>query len=285
LAAGEDENAKNQRKIWGLSREIFRKLLAGGARFLAGTDSGVYANTVPGFALREELALMESLGMPAFDVLNAATANAAEAMERTAEFGTVQAGKRADLLLLDADPRAGVARIGRPRGVMVRGIWLDRRTLDATLRKIEKTYARLGGDASLDSPSESQVSRLVDGMAALAAEGWTFRDHQLDELVVLLRSRGRDGDADRVAGFKFVPPPVAPASVGLLRERRRAERVELRVEVVPSLGHGPILAGDGVRQNDRVRWSRSSSGASRRSAAKRPSSPSSPPHPSTSSSG
>src|SRR5262249_28746380 len=57
IAAGESEGAEASRKIFAMSKAIFAKLLPAGARFLAGTDSGVYPNTVPGFALVEELTI------------------------------------------------------------------------------------------------------------------------------------------------------------------------------------------------------------------------------------
>jgi len=202
VAASTPEGDAGPRKVFEMSKEIFRKLIPIGARFLAGTDSGSYRNTVPGFALLEELSLMQDLGLPMFDVLRSATANAAEAMERTAEFGTVEKGKRADLVLCNGDPLKGVESLRKPTGVMVRGIWLGRADLDDLLGRIESTYRTAAADATLDAPSDQQIERLVGDMAGMVAAGWVFKDHQLDALASLLRERRRDADAKRVAEWR-----------------------------------------------------------------------------------
>jgi imidazolonepropionase-like amidohydrolase len=57
-------------------------------------------------------------------------------------FGTVEAGKRADLVLVDANPLTDIANVDRISGVMVRGRWLDRATLDAGLARIAEKQKR-----------------------------------------------------------------------------------------------------------------------------------------------
>jgi hypothetical protein len=187
-------------RVFDLSRRIFQDLLPLHPRFLAGTDSGGgYANMVPGFALLEELQTMEDFGLPPLEVLQAATLNAAEALERAEEVGTVEPGKRADLLLLDRDPLLTAANLRRPAGVMVRGIWLDRRTLTTVLLgRLAALYRRTGADASLDNPSNAQIDGLIHRMEALGRDGWVFKDHQLETLAGMLERRGRAADAGRV---------------------------------------------------------------------------------------
>jgi hypothetical protein len=187
-------------RVFNLSQRIFRDLLPIHARFLAGTDSGGgYPNMVPGFALLEELQTMEDLGLPPLEVLQAATINAAEALERAEDVGTVEPGKRADLLLLDRDPLLTAANLRRPAGVMVRGIWLDRRALTVgLLGRLADTYRRTGADASLDNPSNAQIDGLIHRMEVLGRAGWVFKDHQLEALAGMLRRRGREADAERV---------------------------------------------------------------------------------------
>jgi imidazolonepropionase-like amidohydrolase len=81
-------------------QESFRRAVAAGVRVAMGTDSGV---TPHGQNLRE-LALMEQGGMAPADVLVATTRTAAELMGLERELGTVEPGKRADLVLVDGDP-------------------------------------------------------------------------------------------------------------------------------------------------------------------------------------
>ncbi len=73
---------------------------------------------------------------PGYAVLEAATRNAAEWLGR-ADAGTIAPGKRADLVLLDANPLADIANAARIRGVMLKGTWYDRAALDQLLREVE----------------------------------------------------------------------------------------------------------------------------------------------------
>ena len=72
-------------------------------------------------------------GLPPSEALRAATVNAAAFLGKANEFGTVEVGKRADLLLLDGDPLRDVANTSRCAGVMVRGRWLDGNALRRAL--------------------------------------------------------------------------------------------------------------------------------------------------------
>jgi imidazolonepropionase-like amidohydrolase len=65
--------------------------------------------------------------------LRTATAKPAEFLGRSGEFGTVTAGARADLLLLNANPLRDVANAAQRAGVMVRGRWLTENELQAML--------------------------------------------------------------------------------------------------------------------------------------------------------
>jgi imidazolonepropionase-like amidohydrolase len=103
-------------------------LEANGTPMVLGTDAGnpwVY----PGFALHEELAEFVSAGVDPHAALRAGTANAAAAL-RDDSFGTVEAGKRADLLWLASDPRQLPIE---PSGVMLRGEWFTADELTAML--------------------------------------------------------------------------------------------------------------------------------------------------------
>ena len=95
-----------------------------GVRMMAGTDAPI-PGVVPGFSQHDELKLLVAAGLPPSEALRAATVNAATFLGKANEFGTVEVGKRADLVLLDDDPLQDVANTSRYAGVMVRGRWLD----------------------------------------------------------------------------------------------------------------------------------------------------------------
>ncbi len=95
------------------------------------------AGSVPGFAIHEELRRLNEAGLTPHEVLSLATAAPgaylASVVREAGPFGTVEAGARADLLLLDADPLEDLATLRRPAGVMAAGAWFSAADLDAML--------------------------------------------------------------------------------------------------------------------------------------------------------
>jgi imidazolonepropionase-like amidohydrolase len=100
-----------------VQQRFVKALRDAGARLLLGTDLGA-------FAVREELGLLVQAGLSPYEALGAGTRAAAEFLGQRDEWGTVAPGRRADLLLLDANPLANVANASRRVGVMLRGRWL-----------------------------------------------------------------------------------------------------------------------------------------------------------------
>jgi hypothetical protein len=103
-----------------------------GVGLLAGTDSPA-PSVVPGFALHEELALLVEAGLTPMQALQSATSSAAKFLANEKDYGTVAAGKYADLVLLDANPLENVRNTPRIRAVVVRGQYLGRQALDGLL--------------------------------------------------------------------------------------------------------------------------------------------------------
>ena len=120
---------------------MFRELVRAGARFVAGTDTPVLP-VVPGFSLQLELELLVGAGLTPLQAIAAATGNAAAAMGKERDLGTVEAGKIADLVLLSADPLADIRNTRQITIVILRGWLLDRAALDGLLAQAEATAAR-----------------------------------------------------------------------------------------------------------------------------------------------
>ncbi len=76
---------------------------------------------IPGVALHQELALLVSAGIAPVEVLRMATRNGAEALGLLGERGTIEPGKRADLVVLEADPLRDIRNTGRIRYVVLGG--------------------------------------------------------------------------------------------------------------------------------------------------------------------
>jgi imidazolonepropionase-like amidohydrolase len=103
---------------------ILGDLHAAGVPLLAGTDEGV-----PGFSVPRELELYVAAGMSPMEALRAATAVSAKAMGRERETGTVEAGRAADLLVLDANPLDDISNVRRVAFVMKGGTLYAKRDL------------------------------------------------------------------------------------------------------------------------------------------------------------
>jgi imidazolonepropionase-like amidohydrolase len=129
LAEQGPERRPVYRRLHEGSRRDLREMRAAGVRVLAGTDIGVL-NVTPGQSLHEELALLiRDAGMTPLEALRAATRDAAAFLGRDREIGTIAVGRRADLVLLDADPLADIAHVSRIHAVVLRGRMLDRGAL------------------------------------------------------------------------------------------------------------------------------------------------------------
>jgi len=120
--------------------EFRTKLIKGfhdaGVGFLLGSDAPQVWN-VPGFSVRRELGYLVDAGLTPFQALESGTRNVAVFFGTEAVTGTIAAGKRADLVLLDGNPLQDIANVGRQSGVMVRGRWLDRAEIARRLAAIE----------------------------------------------------------------------------------------------------------------------------------------------------
>jgi imidazolonepropionase-like amidohydrolase len=117
------------------NRRLVGAFRAAGVPVVAGTDA-LNPGCVPGFAIHDELAMLREAGLTNAEVLAAATRVPATWMGVIADRGTIEVGKRADLVLLDADPLADIANTRRIAGVMVNGRWLSRRTLERMLAEV-----------------------------------------------------------------------------------------------------------------------------------------------------
>jgi len=126
VAAARDSVAHRQRAV--------RALQAAGAGLLLGSDTG-NPYVVAGFAVHEELALLVEAGLTPYQALRAGTVEAARALGAEADWGTLGIGKRADLLLLEADPLLDVGHAARRVGLVLAGRWLPEAELQRELEQ------------------------------------------------------------------------------------------------------------------------------------------------------
>lgn len=119
---------------WGY--DMVGRLPEAGVGIMAGTDTPI-AFLTPGFSLHEELRLLVNSGLSPIQAIEAATTRPAEYFNMQDELGTVEAGKIADLLLLDANPLDDIENTQQIRAVIKDGHLHDRDQLDAWLENLE----------------------------------------------------------------------------------------------------------------------------------------------------
>jgi imidazolonepropionase-like amidohydrolase len=114
-------NAPYVTKLTGITAgENVRRMWETGVRIIAGTDAGI--DNTPHHQYAGGLAAMVSLlGFSPAEVIAMATSEAAAALGLGAVTGRLAAGYEADLIVVDGDPLAGIAALGRLRRVVARG--------------------------------------------------------------------------------------------------------------------------------------------------------------------
>jgi imidazolonepropionase-like amidohydrolase len=133
------QGADYPQRIAALNRQMVRALHDAGAGILLGTDSA-QAYSIPGFSLYEELDMLVEAGLSPYEAIMAGTRSAAEAMGKLDEFGTIEEGKRADLILLESNPLLDVSNAQEQIGVMLRGRWLTEDQLQSMMDTLVESY-------------------------------------------------------------------------------------------------------------------------------------------------
>ena len=100
-----------------------------GGLLLAGTDPTGAGGAVPGFASIRQIQLLVEEGFSFEQAVRIGTLNGARYLGRDREIGSIEVGKRADLILVDGDPVRDPAALGRIQTVFKAGVGYDRQAL------------------------------------------------------------------------------------------------------------------------------------------------------------
>ena len=131
------EEISHQRNVFQRRLELVGEMHRAGVGILAGSDSQ-NPYSYPGFSLHDDLEWLVKAGLSPLAALQAATRNPAVYLERLQDFGAVEKGKMADLVLLDADPLQDIRNTRRVAAVVSGGRFFSRADLDRMLADIER---------------------------------------------------------------------------------------------------------------------------------------------------
>jgi len=126
-----------QKKYFQKELDLVREMQRAGVKILAGTDAP-NAYVIAGFGLHDELALLVKAGLTPMQALLAATRNPAEYFGELSSQGTIEKGKIANLILLDADPLLDITNTTQINAVIQNGRYLSRQYLDSILAGVEE---------------------------------------------------------------------------------------------------------------------------------------------------
>jgi imidazolonepropionase-like amidohydrolase len=141
IANRNEGNFANAKKVFQKELEIVGAMRKAGVQLLAGTDTG-NPFCFPGFSIHDELALLVIAGLTPAEALRSATLNPAKFLGLDKTLGTIEQGKIADMVLLDANPLEEVRNTQRIIAVISNGRLFDRKALNKMLDQAEAAAIR-----------------------------------------------------------------------------------------------------------------------------------------------
>jgi imidazolonepropionase-like amidohydrolase len=136
MANTRGETYANEKRLFQKQVEVVGDMRRAGVLLLAGTDTG-NPFCFPGFSLHEELALLVMAGLTPTESLRAATLNPAKFFGLDQKLGTIEQGKLADLVLLEANPLEDIRNTQRIDAVIMNGRFYNRKALDKMLAQAQ----------------------------------------------------------------------------------------------------------------------------------------------------
>ena len=135
------ESIETRKRLFDKELELVGTMHRAGVKFMAGTDvPGL--NVYPGFGLHDELGLLIRAGFTPFEALQAATRNPTEYLNLSRELGTIEKGKLADLILLEANPLDDIGNTRRIDAVVINGRYISKEAREKMLAEVEATRDR-----------------------------------------------------------------------------------------------------------------------------------------------
>jgi ankyrin repeat protein len=199
VAAATGEGRADWRKLFEKHLAIVGAMRDAGVGLLAGTDT-----YTPGFGLEDELAVFVQAGLSPLEALQTATYNPAKCLGKLDSMGTVERGKVADLVLLDADPLQDIRNTQNIAAVVVGGKIFERAALQKMLAQVEAACLHQAAAEGNIEHVKFLISKGTD-VNARDQQGWTPALAALygGELAVtdLLLEKGADTTLPHLAAY------------------------------------------------------------------------------------
>ena len=226
LKARTAEDWARSKKVFSKDAEIVGAMQRAGVKILAGTDT-LNPYCFPGFSLHDELGLLVKAGLSPMEALQAATLNPARFMGKEKDFGTVETGKIADLVLLDANPLNDIANTKRIDAVVLGGKLFPSASLDGMLAKVEALASRKStADALLKTIQQKDVNAAIKQYHELKATeptAYDFGEDQLNGLGYQLLEMKKFEDAIRMLELNVEAYPQSSNAYDSLAEAYMAD--------------------------------------------------------------
>lgn len=120
------------RRKYEFDKSLFKKMIDGGVRFLAGSDFPC-KQVYPGFSLHDELKILNDAGFSPLQALQTATLNPAIFLDRLDEYGTIDSGKIASILILNSNPLNNIENTKAIEAVFLKGKYFSKTDIDSLL--------------------------------------------------------------------------------------------------------------------------------------------------------
>lgn len=117
-----------------------------GGKLMAASDT-IIPGLVPGFALHRELKELVDVGLTPFEALRTSTTRPFEYLGEIDNAGTIEVGKRSDLVLLDENPLKDISGAAKVSGVLMRGRWIGTDEIKKRMKEIAESYQPASGSA------------------------------------------------------------------------------------------------------------------------------------------
>lgn len=199
------EGRADFRKLCEKNLAIVGLMRRAGVGLLAGTDTTGMALSpydFPGFGLHDELVLFTQAGLSPMEALQTATYNAAKFLGKLDSMGTVERGKIADLVLLDANPLQDINNTQKIAAVVAGGRIFHRAALQKMLAQVEAQNDISPLHFALYMKDEAKARSLIEGGADVSrrtSQGTTPLERAADvgfkDIVELLIAKGADVNA------------------------------------------------------------------------------------------